>query len=543
MTSPINSAVFTKSTDTLYNYFTSVGINGKTANLLVTEDLTLQEKPTWILRVFQRIFGKICFFCPSTPNISSVIIKIETLSRRLEDIDTSTKEKAAFVVDILKIIQQKKDSSLTILSKINELSHLIEHAQIDNKSKYRKFEAKLLNSYKTAKPFDPKNKVPATLQQLKQLPSVSWDSLSRDVARKIFSCLGPVDLTQLRGVSHNWSIFASDKLTWINAKNNPEHSLIFSALKSTQNPFTAFQNSRALERSIRTNKPNHTTINTLHSITKSNQYYLSAAEYSVRSNDFLCVLKHRDGSYILYEKCVVKYQKPANSSEVFDGEKLYLLSANTHAISAHQVDTTHGETTLVWKNPGANVALSNVSNSKLYCILHNHSAVIYDMKTGSSEIADKEVAQDYVHGARTILSGHYLYKSAGNTLCIQNLEDLTKKPITIADITAQTCNMYAASTTLFIISSIGNIVAYCMQTGKMLAIYPVQNENTSQILVSNGLLFAQTSESRIQVYDILTTKFIKTIDHCKGCVSFAVHDKKIIYVDRYTKSVRSVDFS
>lgn len=542
MSSPINSTTFTRSIEVIYNYLTSIGVHNKKADSFVTEELQLTKKPTKELQILQKIFGLI-FSCYPTPKIPAVIKKIEACVITLQaTLDISTVEKASFVISTLRIIQQKKDKDLADLSKINLLSHLTEHASLDDKSQYKKLEAKLRKAYKEALPFDPKNKVGVALKKLQTYPSRSWDTLPRDPTLKTFSYLGPIDLTQLQRVSKKWNAFAKEALPWLGAQSNKEHTLVFSSLRPNLPPCDAFKTSRSFALAIQTKKPPLQPIGNATQITGAYSYNLG--RFSIIGNDLFSVLKDKDDGYILHGETVVIYRKPPIHTEVLDGENLYLVTSGAfQGISTYQVDTQNGENTLLWQKPDVHVSLTNVSNGKQYCILHDRSVVIYDIKTGKTLLSHNPIHLP-AHPLDAILSGYYVTRAANGTIQILNLEDPTQMPVSIAEVRTYPQNMYAKSTILYVASLIGNIIAYCMQTGKKLAVYPAKSGQVDQIVVSDGILFAFTDSSTIKAFDIATTKLLKVIDvGYTECTTLNVHNKNLMYVNSRKGTLYSLDFT
>lgn len=542
MSGPINSTTFTRSIEVIYNYFTSIGVHDKKANSFVTEQLQLTKKPLKELQLLQKIISHI-FSCYPNPKIPAVIKKIEDRVIALQtSLDMSTVEKASFVVSTLRSIQQKKDKGLANLSKINLLSHLTEHASLDDKTGYKKLEAKLRKAYKDALPFDPKNKVPASLEKLQTYPSHSWDTLPRDPTLKVFSYLGPIDLTQLQRVCKKWNGFAKEALPWLHAQTNKEHTLVFSSLRPSLNPFDAFHTSRSFALALQQKKPPLQTIGHLTKITGAFSYNLG--RFSIIANDLFSVLKDNDNGYILHGDTVVIYRKPPVHNEVLDGENLYLVTSGAfQGISAYQVDTNNGENTLLWQKPDVHVSLTTVYNGKQYCILHDRSVVVYDVKTGKT-ILSHDPINVQMHSLEAILCGYYVTRTPNGTIHILNLEDPTQKPVSIAEVSTYPENMYANSTILYVTSRIGNIIAYCMQTGKKLAVYRAQSGEIDKIVVSDGVLFAFTDSSKIKAFDIATTKLLKVIDVTfTTCSTLNVHNKKLMYISTPEAALHSLDFN
>lgn len=541
-------ASFARSIDTLYTYFTSVGVGGKPADRYVTEELQLFENPSSIEHLLRTFFQR------PISNLSNVIKKIQSSALHHTSL---TQARASFVVDVLWIMQGEKDRDLAVLSKINQLDHLTEHAQITDKTAYVALVKELRGAYKKVLPFDPQRKFESAIKVLQMAPSISWNALPRDVLGKVFDLLSLQDLVTLRRVGHVWNEHASCKEIWTNVKQNKEPALIFSSLPVADNPFDSFQASRQLVNKVLFNSPQVKKLATFSAILGATHVYQgppllrNTGDWKITTNSHFFLLDKGRSSKIVNEKRSVPYYPHFGSQKILDGENFFLMdySLGKPGLTVSQVNPQTGDQTELFKDATVNLHVCGIHDKKLYAVLAGGLVTIVDLDTKISQQFEGPVATNPAHQVE-IRSGYYMYRLPAQDWHSCDLKDMQKPPVHLQG-SANSMLEEATTSMLFLKNTKNNIIAYDLQTGAKVAEY-LMNEFTgiNKITISNGLLYV-LDQKTVKIFDVFTKKQLRSVNLIDSdrdiykrqeFKNFQVRDNKIIFADYYNNTLKAIDF-
>ncbi len=184
--------------DRVYNYVSSIGVNGKSPNCLINDNLELVPKKKPIVQQALDFFTQCLRKKAASVSISDVI---NTLNHLIDSPESSRYEKwqASFVWSVLEGIRSGRDPKLAHLARLNQLRSLDEHARDVQVYVDRYMRIQSCNETKTY------NRCLTKLQKA----ASKFGSLPPDSLALIFCHLSLSDLIKVASVCKRWRAIAS----------------------------------------------------------------------------------------------------------------------------------------------------------------------------------------------------------------------------------------------------------------------------------------------------------------------------------------------
>jgi hypothetical protein len=204
--------------NSIYDYFTTVGCDGRKADKLVTVDLNLVPKRHKLIRCAIKIQHKLPFLGNFVKNthLPTVITTLEKFVYTISEPSNEVHSQALFVLTVLKNIRNNQDTHLTTLAKINQLQVPPIHEIPPPKDILAHYQKTILQN---------------------QSP---WAKLPLEILEKIFLLTSPNTFKSCALVCKNWSASAMNPQTVNNNLGNANYMLLMDSFPPLTPPYRAF---------------------------------------------------------------------------------------------------------------------------------------------------------------------------------------------------------------------------------------------------------------------------------------------------------------
>lgn len=573
---------FNKSIGNLYGYFTLIGVNGKLPEYHVTPGLELVPKPTFIDKIIERVLGAIFICFSKTSQLSSAISNIESyLKDHSNEIKKQTIEKARFVINVLKIIESKKDRGLAKLSEINQIRSLLPHAIIEDKNLYVELFQRVERQYFNNETLDEVPPLSQAVIALTNAPKdTRWNNLPTDILYLICRKLNPYDVVNVMRTCPSWKIAASAKGVWDTFKSDDSYRSYFPVLPSvmpSDNLWDAFKSHQLLCRSIQASacKTNESPV-LIASGTRNDfigKTYLLA-------NEHLCVVSGTRSEMLIMQKDEVRtfpnpfYQINYRTDTILVDDEVYFLIYRSLGGPGGQgplfitnFNDETGEVPYLFHEPDRRFRGFYHCEKKGYFIWDDGSISVVDFKTKQVVPRSYRVSVDHLYSGG-VFCHNYIYINREQEIVTQNLSDPDSLPHVIPNSANYGRILEGTSTTLFIIKDDGrSIIALDIESGKVIGDYYLKSrsnenlnfdhllgkpmpggmeitphfiESTMAIIdepkkikgrfahIAKNLLFVGCKKV-IYVFDIVSKNHLTSLRPFNSLGEFAIHDNKLVY--------------
>lgn len=551
---------FTRTVDDLYEYFTTVGVDGKPADCLVDSSLQLTPKIHWVARLASEIFTSLaCTGSRKSTNIYVVQQHWEDcLQRNSSASYTETEKRAEFITNVLRVIQKKCDKGFATLFTINKFRALLECTGNLGKARFKELFSSVEARYFAGKAIDPHDELRMVFQEL-----TSWAKLDQNLLALIFKKLSPFELGRVMKVCKSWKAASSRIEVWDTFKNNPSYSsfrLRFPSILLSDNLLDLVKVQQQFRRAIENtaNTPNRVVLLNTRShpdsnILTSNEELTVVKEHN--TNEFLVL--GNDGQATRFYSLFLSFMHP-----ILVQDRLYVayFFDMVPGLTIYFVDRQRGSAQIF--QAAHHVKFFHSNNNKAYFLLHNNTVFIYDFDQATG--FTRPVAGS---NNQAILTDNYVYRNNNRELVILNLSDPNSVPHVVPGSNRDWSGPVLAMTsnTIFLTQYYGYDYKIChileldILSGEIVGDYfPGSIRNTrwsygcnsfhkiQKVHISHNLLFVKQERSTgsysLHIFDLFSQRHINTFQRTGldrlSLVDFAVRGNRI-YTIQHSESTNT----
>jgi hypothetical protein len=505
--------------DTIYNYFKTIGIDGKQADQLVTRDLALQPKPNAL--------SKFLFSCLyKNSDLAEVIHAVKSFATD----DPHLQHRRDFIRAVLENLQLGRDPKLKNLRRINEFAKLI-----DDKN---------YHPLVTAEKLYIENGVDAVFETIfSARMAVAMRSkghenllgLPNDILIEIFSHLDLPALHAVRRTCTVWNEASTHIKVWNAVLARPENALLHASTAHC----SSFALYNLLKKQLTVSSIKHPT--PLQFIASFQNGFVSR-ELSQTNSRWLVLFTplwpSTARSYNVYDAQGNLYREGTLPSpfagEIFTvNDSIYLRNGETSTFHVVDIVTGTEKSQIKMSRPPQYMSHITFDKNNLFLVGNNQIVRIYNLQSGVLS----ETAAIFPANAIACCDGKVFFKTANDKIAYKNLSALDDQ----VDDQDQELPAHSSETILtaqenllFTHTIEGEIAAYDLVDKISLGIICKGNFNPRRTLFHNGILFLLTLNNKIEAWDVSSKSLINRITPTVGeIVNMQIAANKLVINTTY----------
>ncbi len=512
----------------LYNEFTSIGIDGKSADFRVTDTLECVPKPNKVIRALEQVYGKRAPLPTANTKFAPILAKLTTIVAESPK-ESDLRAQATFVKSVLEILLLRRDPGLKNLALLNRICRLFTTATEQDKANLALPVKQLTQSYLAKGSFDNAAECTEILKKLKISGAGPWQFvLPSDLVAILFTHLSLKDLLSASSSCKRWRELAT--------RDEVSHSLC-GKVESCAYISSLIRTAAPLIEDVRANRCKICDF-------KKRKIFETFADTMPTNIEGFTISDGLDEA-IIYDNLGFQVFKRDGSKTVFphdlgDQQNIIILhgKGKWYAVcglnlrtlqSIHEIDTTTGTLRLIHTpSPNVTFAYATYYDNKIYVMLN--TLYVLDLATNRATQLEPRLPSG---PTVCCTSRYFVVRGASGHMQIQDLSDLTAPPIVVAN--SQEYFERAVTSTVLYVSdhAESSIKAIDLATGRMVCSWahdPLPADRIPKVRVSNGMLYVSIRDREILVYDLLTTKLVRSIDLLLDCnPTYTVLANKILY--------------